>query len=53
MFSFMRTHLQRELKAIKEGGLYKAERIITSPQHASIQDQGGKSVLNFYISAQG
>lgn len=41
------THLQTELKAIEEAGLYKRERIITSPQGADITVQGGKQVINF------
>src|ERR1700735_2443291 len=41
------THLQNELKAIDEAGLYKRERIITSPQGADIVVQGGKEVINF------
>lgn len=40
-------HLQNELKGIEEAGLYKRERIITSPQGADIQVQGGKEVINF------
>ncbi|HTA82044.1 MAG TPA: glycine C-acetyltransferase [Bacteroidia bacterium] len=41
------THLQNELKAIDEAGLYKRERIIVSPQGADIKVQGGKEVINF------
>jgi glycine C-acetyltransferase len=41
------THLQSELKAIDEAGLYKRERIIISPQGADIKVQGGKEVINF------
>jgi glycine C-acetyltransferase len=41
------THLQTELKAIDEAGLYKRERIIVSPQGADIKVQGGKEVINF------
>ena len=35
-----------ELDAVKEAGLYKNERIITSEQGAEIET-GGKKVLNF------
>jgi len=35
------------LKEIKDAGLYKQERIITSPQGAEIVTEGGKKVLNF------
>jgi len=38
--------LRADTEALKEQGLYKAERVITSPQRASI-DVGGKAVLNF------
>lgn len=40
-------HIQTELKGIEEAGLYKRERIITSPQGADIKVQGGKEVINF------
>lgn len=39
--------LQKELSEIKEAGLYKNERIITSPQSADITISGGKEVINF------
>jgi glycine C-acetyltransferase len=39
-------HLRTELAQLKEGGLYKAERIITSPQSANITVAGGGEVLN-------
>jgi glycine C-acetyltransferase len=40
-------HLRGELSALEEGGLYKAERVITSPQSANITVTGGQEVLNF------
>ena len=40
-------HLEEELEDLKAAGLYKAERIITSPQSANIQDSSGEKVLNF------
>ncbi len=40
-------HLQQELLDIKEAGLYKSERIITTSQDAEIQTTEGKTVLNF------
>lgn len=40
------SRIGRELEEIKEAGLYKNERIITSAQGAEIQ-VGGKTVLNF------
>jgi glycine C-acetyltransferase len=46
MFGAMKSHITEELKQIKDGGLYKAERIITSPQQATITVRGGQKVLN-------
>lgn len=37
----------QELDAIREQGLFKAERIITSPQSAAITLEDGRTVLNF------
>lgn len=39
--------IQQELQALKEAGLFKAERIITTPQSARIKTTTGKEVLNF------
>ena len=36
-----------ELESIREQGLFKSERIITSPQSAEIELEGGHKVLNF------
>ena len=46
MFGQMQSHIAEELKQINESGLYKAERIITSPQDAMITVRGGQEVLN-------
>src|SRR6187401_1145845 len=35
------------LDAIRADGLFKAERVITSPQDAEIELEGGRRVLNF------
>jgi glycine C-acetyltransferase len=40
-------HLQSQADSIREQGLFKTERVITSPQRALISVQGGKEVLNF------
>lgn len=40
------THLQEELKKLQENGLYKQERIITTPQSAMIKTSGGGEVIN-------
>ena len=47
MYGNMQQHLQAELKAIEEAGLYKNERIIVTPQRAEIKVQSGQQVLNF------
>jgi glycine C-acetyltransferase len=47
MYGKIKAHLQNELDAIKEAGLFKEERIITSPQGAEITLNTGETVLNF------
>lgn len=47
MYDTLKPKLQKELKEIEEAGLYKRERIITSPQGAEITIAGGQKVLNF------
>jgi len=47
MYTHFKEHLQAELRAIEEAGLYKRERIITTPQGAVIKTTEGKEVLNF------
>ncbi len=47
MYDTFKTHVSRELTAIESAGLYKNERIIVSPQGASICVADGKEVLNF------
>jgi len=46
MFGKMKDHISSEMIQIKEGGLFKAERIITGPQRMRITVTGGKEVLN-------
>ena len=41
-----RQHYQDILNGIEKEGLYKKERVITSPQKATIEVKGGKQVLN-------
>ena len=43
----MQSYLEQELKAIQEAGLFKRERIITTPQDAVIRTTEGGEVLNF------
>ncbi len=45
MYGKMQAHLQNELKTIEEGGIYKRERIITSPQGANVTVQSGDKVV--------
>ncbi|MEI5677322.1 MULTISPECIES: glycine C-acetyltransferase [unclassified Mesorhizobium] len=40
------SHLETEISGLKSAGLYKSERVITSPQSAEIA-VGGKKLLNF------
>jgi glycine C-acetyltransferase len=47
MYGKMQEHLQNELNGIREAGLFKRERIITTPQAAVIKTTEGKEVLNF------
>ncbi len=47
MYGDIKVHLQKELESIKEAGLYKNERIITSAQTAEITISTGEKVLNF------
>ncbi len=39
--------LQKDLEEIKAAGLYKTERVITTPQGADINTTAGKEVINF------
>lgn len=41
------SHLQSQIEATKEDGLYKKERVITSQQQADIGVAGGEHVINF------
>ncbi|MBZ9652718.1 glycine C-acetyltransferase [Psychroflexus montanilacus] len=43
----LQNQLKEEIQNIKDDGLYKKERIITSPQGAEITLDSGKKVLNF------
>ena len=47
MYGAIKEHLQRELSEIKEAGLFKSERVITTPQKAAIKVTTGEEVLNF------
>jgi len=47
MSSNFYTHTQAQIDQVKEDGLYKAERIITTAQQANIAVSSGEQVLNF------
>ena len=47
MYGKLQNHLKQELQDIKDNGLYKEERIITSAQGAEITLNTGEKVLNF------
>lgn len=47
MYKKLQPLLEKELKSIREAGLYKTERIIITPQGADIKTSDGKEVINF------
>jgi len=47
MYTTLKPALEKELAAIREAGLYKQERIITTAQGADIKVSGGQEVVNF------
>ncbi len=47
MYGNLKEHLAKEIQDIKDNGLYKKERIITSPQGAVIKISTGEEVINF------
>ena len=47
MYSTLKEDLQTELDQIKKDGLYKEERVITTPQGAVIKTAKGDEVINF------
>ena len=47
MYGSIQDQLKKEIEEIKESGLYKDERIITTPQDASISTTNNEGVLNF------
>jgi glycine C-acetyltransferase len=46
MFGKLRDHLARQLADIRQGGLYKTERVISTPQGTHIRVSDGQPVLN-------
>ena len=47
MYGDIKKNLQKQLKEIKEAGLYKTERIITTSQDVVIKVSTGEEVINF------
>jgi glycine C-acetyltransferase len=47
MYKTLKPVLQKELQEIEDAGLFKRERIITTPQGADIKINTGAAVLNF------
>jgi glycine C-acetyltransferase len=47
MYTSLKLKLEKELQEITDAGLYKKERIITSPQNALIRLEDGREVINF------
>ncbi|MFL0353309.1 glycine C-acetyltransferase [Xanthomarina sp. GH4-25] len=47
MYGKIKEHLENEIQEIKDNGLFKSERIITSAQGAEITLNTGEKVLNF------
>ena len=47
MYGNIKKHLQAELQTIEDNGIFKKERIITSPQGTEITISTGEKVLNF------
>jgi glycine C-acetyltransferase len=46
MFDSMKEHLRAQLDEIRSAGLYKNERVLTTPQDARVRVGEGRSVLN-------
>lgn len=47
MYRKLQPALEKELNSIREAGLFKKERVITTPQGADIKTSDGKEVINF------
>ena len=47
MYGKLQDLLVQELNSIRDAGLYKTERVITTPQGAVIKTDDGKEVINF------
>ena len=47
MYGATKEYLNAVLNEIRENGLYKDERVLTSPQNATISVADGRRVINF------
>ncbi|MBK7343958.1 MAG: glycine C-acetyltransferase [Saprospiraceae bacterium] len=47
MYTHVKTQLAEEIQSSRDAGLYKKERVITSPQGAELHTDQGLDVLNF------
>ncbi|OEK05461.1 glycine C-acetyltransferase [Roseivirga misakiensis] len=47
MYDKLKPQLEAEIQSIKDAGLYKQERVITTPQSADIKTDDGNEVINF------
>ena len=47
MYQTLKSKLEKEIQEIKDAGLYKQERVISSPQDAVIKLESGQEVINF------
>jgi len=47
MYKKLQPVLQKELESIRQAGLFKKERVITTPQGADIKTSEGREVVNF------
>ena len=45
MYGKLKDHLETELKSIDEAGIYKRERVITTPQGANVHVSTGEEVV--------
>ncbi|MGQ0533526.1 MAG: glycine C-acetyltransferase [Caulobacteraceae bacterium] len=46
MYGAFQEHLERELKAIRDAGFYKEERVIDTPQGAEVEVASGGALIN-------
>ena len=46
MYGKLKDHLETELKSIDEAGIYKRERVITTPQGANVHVSTGEDVVS-------